>query len=133
MKRRKLINIIIQMMIFTITFMVSKNLFQDVYLFKWTSDRCYLYIWIVVLLLTYLGKYKISYAITISNIIGLFLGQYLGDYIVILNQTKITSNMSAEDVYRLSKHPGVLIWFICITLSIFLVLLINSLDRRKLR
>ena len=132
MKNKKLRHALIQMLIFILTFVISRKYFADVYVFEWTSHRYYLYIWLGVLILTYLGKKHISYAITLSNVIGLFIGQYLGDYIQSINMAKITNNTDAENIYRLSKHYGVFIWIFCIILAILIAIMVGfiSIDNK---
>lgn len=130
----KLKQAIIQMLIFILTFVISRKYFADVYVFEWTSRRYYLYIWLGVLILTYLDKKYISYAITLSNVIGLFIGQYLGDYIQSINMAKITNNTDAENVYRLSMHYGVFIWIFCIMLAVLTVIMVSYYyDVKKLK
>lgn len=131
MKNKKLRHALIQMLIFILTFVISRKYFADVYVFEWTSRRYYLYIWLGVLTLTYLDKKYISYAITLANVIGLFIGQYLGDYIQSINMAKITNNTDAENVYRLSTHYGVFIWIFCIMLAILIVIMISFINRCK--
>lgn len=130
-KNKKLWHSFIQMIIFILTFVISRKYFNNVYVFEWTSNRYYLYIWLGVLILTYLDKKYISYAITLANVIGLFIGQYLGDYIQSINMAKITNNTDAENVYRLSMHYGVFIWIFCIVLAILIAIMIGFINRYK--
>ncbi|OLR64160.1 hypothetical protein [Peptoniphilus porci] len=127
----KLKHTIIQMFIFILTFVISRKYFNNVYVFEWTSHRYYLYLWLGVLILTYLDKKYISYAITLANVIGLFIGQYLGDYIQSINIAKITNNTDAENIYRLSKHYGVFIWIFSIMLAILIAIMIGFIKRYK--
>lgn len=130
-KNKKLWHAFIQMIIFILTFVISRKYFNNVYVFEWTSHRYYLYIWLGVLILTHLDKKYISYAITLANVIGLFIGQYLGDYIQSINMAKITNNTDAENVYRLSTHYGVFIWIFCIVLAILIAIMIGFINRYK--
>lgn len=41
---------------------------------------------------------------------GLFIGNYLGDYIRALNVAKITSGMSNQEIARLHRNHGSVIW-----------------------
>lgn len=120
---------IIQMLIFVITFIISKTLLKDVYLFEWASRRYFLYLWILVLLLTYFEKYRLSYAITISNTVGLFIGQYIGDLIIKSNQALITPETSNAEIARLNTHYGVLIWIGFVVVSMIAVLLFTTLTK----
>lgn len=129
-KRKNISHILIQLLVFATTFILSKIFFQDVYLFEWASSRMFLYTWIVVIILTYLGKYNFSYAITISNTLGLFIGQYLGDWIIERNQSYVSTSMTNEEIYRLNTHHGVFIWIICIIISILLVWIMKILKKK---
>lgn len=112
--------IIIQFMIFIILYAVSVTVFSNKYLYKWTADHKYLYIWIIILILTIYRQHIIALLLTCGNVIGVLIGQSLGDYIRNENMKKITEIMTAEQVYHLQKHYGFVIWIL--TLFAFLVI-----------
>ena len=92
---------------------LSYTVFQE-YLFVWTADNKYCYIWIFSFLLIFMQKSVLSYCITFGNILGIFVGQYLGDFMHSIRMSKITEYTTAEERWRLSLHYGVLIWIIVI-------------------
>lgn len=126
--KQKIKHILIQQYIFFLTYMFSKLFFPGVYVFQWTSGRYYVYLWLVVLILTWIGQKHIAYSITIANIAGVFIGQYLGDYMVAINEAKITPTMDAQKVYMLTRHRGVYIWMFCVLLSILIGMGIKPLQ-----
>lgn len=113
--RKILSNILITLLIYFLIYYLSCTLFQD-YLFVWTAQNRYCYIWILSLLLILMQKPVISYCITLGNIFGIFIGQYLGDHLRAVNMSKITQYSTAEERWHLSLHYGVLIWIIVIVL-----------------
>ena len=110
-----LLNILVTLLIYFLIFYLSHTLFQD-YLFVWTAQNKYCYIWVLSLLLILMQKPLISYCITLGNILGIFIGQYLGDHLRAVSMSKITQYSTAEEQWHLSLHYGVLIWIIVIVL-----------------
>ena len=126
-----LLNILVTLLIYFLIFYLSHTLFQD-YLFVWTAQNKYCYIWVLSLLLILMQKPLISYCITLGNIFGIFIGQYLGDHLRAVNMSKITQYSTAEEQWHLSLHYGVLIWIIVIVL-VSAIGLIYSIYMKKHR
>lgn len=131
MKLRKWQHIIVQLLIFLMTFILSKTCFDGVYVFRWTSRAHYAYLWLIVPLLTLWNKKYVAYSITIANTLGIFIGQYLGDYRVAVNEAKITPNMSVGQIYVLRSHIGVFIWIYGVLLSVFLGIVLQWIHSRR--
>ena len=120
-KNYKLILLIFYLIPYIVLYSISRLFFDDLYLFKWMSDRIYLCIWIVVLLLAYTNKYWIASFLTFASIAGVIFGQFLGDFIRFNNIKLITSMMAKEEQARLYLHQGVPIWI----LTVFILTLIG--------
>ena len=120
-KNYKLILLIFYLIPYIVLYSISRLFFDDLYLFKWMSDRLYLCIWIVVLLLAYTNKYWIASFLTFASIAGVIFGQFLGDFIRFNNIKLITSMMAKEEQARLYLHQGVPIWI----LTVFILTLIG--------
>lgn len=113
-------------LIFVVTYIISISIFKDVYLFKWASDRYFLYIWIIALILNHNRKKDYAYAISIANTVGLFVGEYLGRAIIAYNKTKITANSSNQEICMLSMHHGVKIWLLFIIITVLLLMIFKK-------
>ena len=127
-----LLNILVTLLIYFLIFYLSHTLFQD-YLFVWTAQNKYCYIWVLSLLLILMQKPVISYCITLGNILGIFIGQYLGDHLRAVSMSRITQYSTAEEQWHLSLHYGVLIWIIVIVLASVVGLLYTFYVRTKCR
>ena len=127
-----LLNILVTLLIYFLIFYLSHTLFQD-YLFVWTAQNKYCYIWVLSLLLILMQKPLISYCITLGNILGIFIGQYLGDHLRAVSMSRITQYSPAEEQWHLSLHYGVLIWIIVIVLASVVGLLYTFYVKTKCR
>lgn len=127
-----LLNILVTLLIYFLIFYLSHTLFQD-YLFVWTAQNKYCYIWVLSLLLILMQKPLISYCITLGNILGIFIGQYLGDHLRAVSMSRITQYSTAEERWHLSLHYGVLIWIIVIVLASVVGLLYTFYVKTKCR
>lgn len=128
-----LIHLGIQLSIFLILFIVSKSMLKDVYLYKWTADRFYLLAIPLVVIFTFMGRFKLSYTITFWNLTLIIVGQALGDLIRNNNMEKIDPSTSAEVAYRLSHHYGFEIWFFGMIIVTIVALIIDNRNRRKIK
>lgn len=127
-----LLNILVTLLIYFLIFYLSHTLFQD-YLFVWTAQNKYCYIWVLSLLLILMQNPLISYCITLGNILGIFIGQYLGDHLRAVSMSRITQYSTAEEQWHLSLHYGVLIWIIVIVLASVVGLLYTFYVKTKCR
>lgn len=125
-----LLNILVTLLIYFLIFYLSHTLFQD-YLFVWTAQNKYCYIWVLSLLLILMQKPVISYCITLGNILGIFIGQYLGDHLRAVSMSRITQYSTAEERWHLSLHYGVLIWIIVIVLVSVIGFLYTIYTKKK--
>ena len=125
-----LLNILVTLLIYFLIFYLSHTLFQD-YLFVWTAQNKYCYIWVLSLLLILMQKPLISYCITLGNILGIFIGQYLGDHLRAVSMSRITQYSTAEEQWHLSLHYGVLIWIIVIVLVSVIGFLYTIYTKKK--
>src|SRR5699024_487174 len=113
-KKNRMIFLTLFILSFIILYTISTLFLSHLYLFEWTARNFYLYLWLIVIILTYYKKYYIAASLVIGNIIGIFIGQFLGDYLLYLNIQKITQDMSNEKIARLQIHHGFTIWIITI-------------------
>ena len=128
---KRLKPLIIQLIIFGITYSISFVL-RDRYFFGWLIPNNFAYIWVVMIILTMLGKYLYSYAIAVGNIIGILLGQVLGEYILKLSRAKIATETNVDKIRVLeNRYYHVFIWISFIIIVIVLVF-INKLISKKL-
>ena len=117
---------------FIVLYFISHILLEDYYLFDWTANHGYLFIWLLVFLFVFLKKYLLAAAISIGNIIGIIIGQFLGDFIRTENMKTVTDSMTGEEKYRLQHHPGFEIWLICLLIVFILMLFLqNSIQKNK--
>lgn len=118
-----------QGLILIVLFIISQILYkyfpQEIYLLKWTADRYYV-LFILIIGLNYFDKYELSQNLMIGHLLGLIIGEIGGRMVYFSNIKKITPGMSPEEIYSLSKNPGVLIYF-----SIVFVFLLYGIYREK--
>ncbi len=118
-----------QALILIVLFIISQVLYkyfpQVIYLLKWTADRYYV-LFILIIGLNYFAKYELSQNLMIGHLLGLIIGEIGGRMVYFSNIKKKTYGMSPEEVYSLSKNPGVLIYF-----SIVFVFLLYGIYREK--
>lgn len=107
-------------------FLISKLFLSDIYLFEWTARHHYLFLWVAVILLVLIDRVHLATALTIGNVVGVLVGQFLGDLIRNQSLSQITPEMSGEEVYRLSHHPGFEIWLATIGVC-FLVVVVKNI------
>lgn len=130
--RKILLNILVTLLIYFLIYYLSHIFFLD-YLFVWTANYKYCYIWALSFLLILVQKPVISYCITLGNVLGIFIGQYLGDYLRAVSMSKITQYSTPEERWHLSLHYGVLIWIIVIVLLSAIGLLYTIYTKNKSR
>lgn len=111
---------------FIILYTISTLFLSNLYLFEWTARNFYLYVWLIVIILTCYKKYYIAASLVIGNVIGIFIGQFLGDYLLYLNIQKITQDMSNEKIARLQIHHGFTIWIITILICFIIGIIITK-------
>lgn len=110
---------------FGILYVLSTTIFREAYLFKWTADDTYYYVWLLVVLFVFLDKKIYACILSVANFIGIFVGEYLGSWIKQENMKLITEKTSAEQVWRLHLHYGALIWLCFILVSLFIIAIIH--------
>lgn len=111
--------------LFIISQVLYKYFPQVIYLLKWTADRYYV-LFILIIVLNYNEKFNLSKLLLNGHVFGLIIGEIGGRIIYFSNIKKITPEMSAEEVYSLSKNPAVLIYF-----SILIIFLLYGIYREK--
>lgn len=130
MTPKRSIHLLMQFLLFISLHGLFSFFLKDGYVVKWVTDRYYLGIWIIVLLFILIVKKEsiiYSYFITVGNFVGILAGEYIGGTIKEMNMMKITKDMDAENIYRLSKHYGVFLWLITIIISFVLVAMVIKL------
>lgn len=115
--------------LFIISQVLYKYFPQVIYLLKWTADRYYV-LFILIIVLNYNEKFNLSKLLLNCHVFGLIIGEIGGRIIYFSNIKKITPEMSAEEVYSLSKNPAVLIYF-CILIIFLLYGIYREKNKRK--
>lgn len=122
---------ILQLASFVVIYILSRTIFLNIYVLRWTAHNYYLYIWMPVIILSLCERTIISLFITIGNIIGNILGQLLGDLMQYINMQKITDTMTEEQKYMLMSHKGVYIWMLMIIIFMILGVIVNLINKRE--
>lgn len=119
--------------VFIVIFLLSFTFLNEVYLFGWAAHNWkFTFIIMLVPMLFFLFKKKfVSIFLSIGIVVGLFVGQYLGDYLRSQNIAKITSDMTAEQVYYHQRHMGFFIWMITIIACFVLGLVVEKISTLK--
>lgn len=132
-ENKKVYHLLIQSMAYIFAFVVFSRYFSHLYLFQWLSHNKYVYFFfgLITLGLTIFKNEKLGYVLTLGNLVGLMVGHYLGEFIRKINMSNITENMDGQTKYQLSKNYGVLIWLICIVLSISLYGLFKFISKKS--
>lgn len=123
--------LLITLLPFIVLYGVSRTIVADLYWFEWTIDNNYVYLWLVVIVLTLTKKYIIATFIAYGNAIGIVLGQYLGDAIHEANIKLITDSMSSVEISELHLHPAPQIWLYTILISITVSIILNILIKYR--
>ncbi len=118
--KNKIYALIITAIVFLGLYLVSTTFLQELYLFEWTADNHYLYVWVIAVVLILVNKIRTSFALTLGNFIGTLIGQFLGDWMRYESMKKIIPGMDAGIEAQLRLHYGVPIWLL--TMTIFLIL-----------
>jgi hypothetical protein len=75
---KNILFIFLQILSFVMFYILGKTILSNVYLIEWTAHNYYLYIWILVIVLSLFQQKRISFAITTGNFIGIIIGQIWG-------------------------------------------------------
>ncbi len=122
--------LILQMTPYLLMVILYRFFLKDVYLLGWMVRRNFVYIWLIVGVLTLLNRIKIANALAITDISAIIIGQVIGTRIKQNNLLKINEDMPAGQVYRLQNHQGFYIWLLIMFLFV-IGLIIYHLIRRK--
>ena len=104
MSKSKINQIILIVILYLPLYLVSQYYLEHIYFYEWSARHLYLYTWVIASLLVLLNRSLPALTLSIGNLIGVILGQHLGDWIKARNMAKISSDMSAEELYQLQKH-----------------------------
>ena len=113
---------------YVMCYLLSQTVFHEVYLFEWTADHYYLFLWAAPVTFCFLEMYKAALITTIGNWAGILTGQVLGDFIIKINTAKITPDMYIGKVWQLKTHYGVLIWLAVFLISFIIGIRIEKKD-----
>lgn len=115
---------ILELMLFFITFIMASTIFKDQYLFNWITFNYKFYIMLILLTLIILlfNQKIISIFLSIGITFGLFISDFIGGFILSNNDKKITKIMSAEEIARLNQNPAFIYWIIIIVISLVIAL-----------
>ena len=113
---------------YMLCYLLSQTVLHEIYLFQWTADHCYLWLWAASVTFCFLEMYKAALITTIGNWAGILIGQVLGDFIIKINAAKITPDMYVGKVWQLKTHYGVLIWLAVFLVSFIIGIMIEKND-----
>ena len=111
---------------YVLCYFLSQTVFHEIYLFEWTADHCYLFLWAVPVTFCFLKMYKAALITVIGNWTGILIGQLLGDFIIKINAAKITPDMYIGKVWQLRTHYGVLIWLAVFLISFMIGIIVEK-------
>ena len=74
-------------------YFATKNKYDNLYLFEWTADHSYLYIWAWVFYLTAVRKEIIAIALSAGNLFGVIVGQVYGSYLFDIDMAKLEAGV----------------------------------------
>lgn len=114
MKFTKSTQLSLQLLGFSLVFLLSATNLKSEYLFGWANHNWAfpLVLCLIALLLTIINKQLISAFMSIGIIAGLFMGNYLGSFLRALNIAKITQGMSNQEIAKLQQNQGFFIWLV---------------------
>lgn len=104
---------------------ISHRYFADRYLFEWTVEVKYWYIWVLIFYLIGARKEIVAMSLSVGNIIGVFVGEFLGSYCRAMRMSRITPEMDGSEIWYLSKHYGVPIWLFTVVVFVCIGILIQ--------
>ncbi|MBQ7431945.1 MAG: hypothetical protein IJV50_00525 [Lachnospiraceae bacterium] len=129
----KKIYFVITLLIYFGLYAISKIWLRDAYVLEWTARHVYLCTWLVALILIFFDWLRVSFAITLGNLVGIGIGQIIGDWMQSYSMQKITADMSAEMIYRLQLHYGVVLWLFTILVSTITGIVIQLRKHKTVR
>ena len=120
----------IALMPFILLALFSKQFLRDYYLFEWMYRNSYAYVWIIAVIVG-LVLFRTGLFISLYDIAAIAIAQVLGDKIKAWNESKITENMSAEEVYHLQSHPAFKIWACLMLLYLTALIAVHYCKKTK--
>jgi len=114
---------------FVALFVLTKLVFQELYLLEWMTRHWYLGLWAISFIVALFNQ-KWGYVLSLSNFISVVLGQFVGDYIKNQNISKVTSEMSNEQIAHLYHNPGFRIWLFTFSLIVVIYAVACIIKRR---
>lgn len=85
-------------------YLLSQTVLHEIYLFEWTADHFYLYLWVIPAAFCFLEMFRAAISTTIGNWAGILIGQVLGDFIIKINAAKITPDMYVGKAWQQRKE-----------------------------
>lgn len=133
MKRivKKCLQVLFSLIPFLILYILIRLLWMDSYLPEWQVHNRFCYLWIVVAVLAF-WKPCLAYVISYGNVPAIALGEVVGTAIRNRNLSRVTPELSAEQLNALYYHPGFEIWIFSL-LGIVVLYAIAVLVRKKYR
>ena len=114
---------------FIIFAVFSKQYLRDYYLFEWMYRNSYAYVWVIAII-GGLVFFAAGLFISLYDIAAIAIAQVIGERIKAANASKITENMSAEEIHRLQSHPAFQIW-VCLMLLCMIILIAVHFCRKS--
>ena len=118
--------LLIVFLAYALCYLLSQTVLHEIYLFEWTANHYYLYLWAASVAFCFLEMYKAALITTIGNWAGILIGQLLGDFIIKINEAKITPDMYVGKVWQLKTHYGVLIWLTVFLISFIIGIIVEK-------
>lgn len=103
--KSKLLSALICLTPFAVMFGLTKLFFQDAYLFEWMLRHWYLGIWAIAAIIAWFDA-KWGYVLSFSYTASVVFGQVVGDFIRNHNVSKVTAEMTNQEIARMYVHPG---------------------------
>lgn len=125
---------LIQVNVLLITFILSKTLFSNEYLFGWINHNYYFFVGLsaLAIIFGYFNKGNTSLLITLALSLGLIISNYLGKFYRLYNISKINDAMDAQKIANLHLNYSFVLWLILIGLSIISGLILDRQQKEDL-
>ena len=122
---------VVVIVLYVLVFLICRFVLQEYYLPGWASKRAVGYTWIVTWLLLFFDKTIAAMFHTVGTVVGLIIGQLSGDLLRAKRMAMIQEDTSPMQVYQLSRHFGVYIWFAIQLLFLVVGILVGWCYKKK--
>lgn len=117
--KSKILSILICLTPFAVMSALTKLFFPDTYLLAWMLRHWYLGIWAIAAAVAWFDA-KWGYVLSFSYAASVVFGQVVGDLIRNHKISKITAEMTNQEITRMHGHPGFQLWMGAFAFAIIL-------------